>query len=129
MHLSSRWMSMCVCLFVCVSVCVCVSFCSSIHLSVCAFTYIHTYIHMYIHTHTHACMPKHPYNIYAACRKEINQKLFFDCRQNCFTEAAKQFRQVYRKPDYLPASVELDVSNWVFVCSQYTGRKTVKVQW
>ncbi|XP_052279393.1 uncharacterized protein LOC127877494 [Dreissena polymorpha] len=47
--------------------------------------------------------------------------------RNCFAEAAKLFRQVYRRPEYIPASVELSPSNWVFICSEFTDRRTLEM--
>ncbi|XP_052796243.1 uncharacterized protein LOC128228782 [Mya arenaria] len=52
---------------------------------------------------------------------------FYASWQNCFTEAAKTFRQLYTKPEFLPSALELDASNWVFICEQYTERKLIKM--
>ena len=52
---------------------------------------------------------------------------FFHFRQNCFNEAAKLFRQVYNKPDYIPPSVGISVNNWAFVCQNYEEHKNIEV--
>ncbi|KAL4227558.1 hypothetical protein ACF0H5_013001 [Mactra antiquata] len=52
---------------------------------------------------------------------------YYGVWRNCFTEAAKLFRQVYKRPDYLPFSLELVPSNGIFICSDYTNNSLVEV--
>ncbi|KAL5008277.1 hypothetical protein ScPMuIL_013858 [Solemya velum] len=47
--------------------------------------------------------------------------------QNCLKQASKAFRQVYRRPYFLPQVVELADSNWVFVSSDFRGEKPKEV--
>ena len=50
--------------------------------------------------------------------------LFYNCRQNCFKESAKLFRQVYKRPEFLPSTVELANTNWVFISSNYAPKES-----
>ncbi|KAL3866350.1 hypothetical protein ACJMK2_043655 [Sinanodonta woodiana] len=44
---------------------------------------------------------------------------FIYFRENCFVEASKAFRQLYKRPYFLPTVVDLLDANWVFVSSSY----------
>ncbi|XP_060552021.1 uncharacterized protein LOC132713436 [Ruditapes philippinarum] len=57
--------------------------------------------------------------------KEISQ--FYIHWENCFKEAAKLFRSLYERPELLPSSVELTPSSWVFICSNFTERKDIRL--
>lgn len=43
--------------------------------------------------------------------------------ENCDKQAAKTLRQFYHRPYFMPPMVEMGESNWLFVASQYKGRK------
>ncbi|XP_045156844.1 uncharacterized protein LOC123523208 [Mercenaria mercenaria] len=58
--------------------------------------------------------------------KDISQ--YYAHWENCFKEAAKLFRSVYKRPEFLPFSVELTASNWIFLCSNYTENKNLSFQ-
>ncbi|KAK3586661.1 hypothetical protein CHS0354_001270 [Potamilus streckersoni] len=48
-----------------------------------------------------------------------NIKNYYAHWENCFVEASKAFRQLYKRPYFLPAVVDILDANWVFVSSSY----------
>ncbi|XP_012946620.1 uncharacterized protein LOC106014112 [Aplysia californica] len=57
-------------------------------------------------------------------RNVVDDKLdkFYAKWENCNRDAAKAFRSLYRRPQFLPSAVSVSASNWVYVASNYTGK-------
>ncbi|XP_046558064.1 uncharacterized protein LOC124267194 [Haliotis rubra] len=60
-----------------------------------------------------------------AAKGEITN--YFAHWENCFADAAKAFRYLYKRPYFLPPTVEIGISNFVFIASNYTGKVPKKI--
>ncbi|XP_041353751.1 uncharacterized protein LOC121371720 [Gigantopelta aegis] len=68
----------------------------------------------------------HRHLIQLAANNEIKE--YFAHWENCFAEAGKAFRTFYKRPYFFPRTVELAMSNWLLLSSNYTGRMAKKIQ-
>ncbi|XP_071080536.1 uncharacterized protein [Haliotis cracherodii] len=55
-----------------------------------------------------------------AAKGEVSN--YFAHWENCFPDAAKAFRYLYKRPYFLPPTVEIGINNHVFIASNYTGK-------
>lgn len=72
-------------------------------------------------------IPKNDHRNFLEGVKEGKHGQFYAHWENCFKESAKLFRKVYKRPDFLPTSVELIPANWILLCSNFTQRDSVKL--
>jgi hypothetical protein len=47
--------------------------------------------------------------------------------ENCYTNAGKAFRHFFKRPYFLPAMVQLSETNWIFLSSEFQGKKPKRV--
>ena len=66
-------------------------------------------------------------HIMCFCSTEDLSRYTFVFRTNCAKQAAKVLRKFYKRPYFLPASVETFEQNFLFFSKQYKGKEASEV--